>query len=314
MGNKLRNIPCPGTAVEVTDKTFQARHLLVPGPEANELIRGVFGRARELYPVDVICVTFMSNHMHLLLRVPDADTLAKFMGYLKGNLARELGRLHGWRGKFWARRYHAAILSDEEAAQVARFKYILSQGAKEGIVACPRHWPGVHSIDALLGDGLLRGTWYDRTRQYNAARRGKAFDAEAFAEKVVCPLSRLPCWEHLSDEEHRARIEDLLEQIREEAAAMRKAEGIVLRSRRKVVRSLLAVDPFSAPKRSKRSPAPSFHAATRSARRKLQEAYRAFVSAYRAAAEEYKRGNHRAAFPEGCFPPARSFIPLRPAP
>ena len=48
------------------------------------------------------------------------------MEYLDGNLAKEAGRLHGWREKFWGRPYAHVVVSDEPEAQEQRLRYLLS--------------------------------------------------------------------------------------------------------------------------------------------------------------------------------------------
>ncbi len=95
------------------------------------------------------------------------------MGFVNGNLAKEAGRLHGWRERFWGRRYTAIVVSHEEAAQVTRLRYILEQGTKEGLVRSPLDWPGTHSTQALLDGRPIRGIWFDRTREYEARRCGQ---------------------------------------------------------------------------------------------------------------------------------------------
>jgi hypothetical protein len=59
--------------------------------------------------------------------------------------------------------------------------------------------------------------------------------------------------------------------------------------------------------RSKRSPAPAVHAATKVVRRMLIGRYRAFVAAFRRAAECLRTGDYDVEFPQGCFPPPRPF-------
>ncbi|MGZ7244461.1 transposase, partial [Streptococcus pyogenes] len=76
----------------------------------------ILARAQRMYPVGICAFSFVSNHYHLLLRVDDAQQLSKFMAYVNGNLAREAGRLHRWKDKFWARRYQGIVVSQEEAA------------------------------------------------------------------------------------------------------------------------------------------------------------------------------------------------------
>jgi hypothetical protein len=69
-----------------------------------------------------------------LLSVDDAEQLARFMQYVDGNIAREVGDLVKWKGPFWARRYKAIVVSNEEAAQVERLRYLLAHGVKENLV------------------------------------------------------------------------------------------------------------------------------------------------------------------------------------
>ena len=53
---------------------------------------------------------------------------------------------------------------------------------------------------------------------------------------------------------------------------------------------------------------PLIHAATRRVRKAFRDAYRAFVAAYREAAERLKAGKLPVAFPVGSFPPALPFV------
>jgi transposase IS200 family protein len=161
MGRTLRFVPEGGALVEVTTRTIQSRLLLRPSPATNEVVLGVLGRAQRLYPVRLCAFVFAGNHYHLLLRVDTAKQLRDFMTYFNSNLARELARLVRWRDKVWSRRYTAIVVSEEEAAQRERLKYVLAHGAKEGLVERPRDWPGVHSVRALLEDEPLDGYWFD---------------------------------------------------------------------------------------------------------------------------------------------------------
>ena len=72
-------------------------------------------KAVQRFDVKLFGMCFMSNHYHLLLSSKDAASLAQFMQYLNSNIARELGRLHNWREKFWSRRYRATAVLDDDA-------------------------------------------------------------------------------------------------------------------------------------------------------------------------------------------------------
>ncbi len=265
---------------------------------------GVLGRAQRLYPVEICAVVFLSNHYHLLLRVPDAKRLADFMGYVNSNLAREVGRLTDWRDKIWSRRYQSIPVSHEDAAQAGRFRYLLANGAKEGLVQRPQDWPGVHGIHALLDGEPLRGYWFDRTKEYAARSRREAYSKYQYATEETVVLSPLPCWSHLPPERVREHVADLIAEIEAEAEAVRRETGREPLG----VEAILRQKPHDRPHRPKKSPAPGWHAATRAARRALQEAYRSFLAAFREAAEKLKAGDRLAQFPMGSFPPGLPFV------
>ena len=66
--------------------------------------------------------------------------------------------------------------------------------------------------------------------------------------------------------------------------------------------------PHTRPNRTKKSPAPLFHTASRRAYLELREAYSRFVAAFRDAAEKLRAGDRLVSFPEGSFPPALPFV------
>lgn len=299
---KLRQVPEGGALVEVTCRTIQCRLLLLPVPELCTIIVGILARAQRLCPVDICGLVFLSNHFHLLLRVPDAERLSGFMNYVNSNLAREAGRLHRWRAKFWSRRYQAIVVSEEEGAQIGRLKYLLSHGCKEGLVARPEDWPGVHGIHALLTGEPLLGRWFDRTKEYTARSRSERVHPRQFVIPETLTLAPLPCWRHLPLEEIRARVEGLLREIEAEAAVARKGKPPF------GARAILKQHPHSVPVEPKRSPAPSFHAASRVVRDELQRAYARFVAAFREASARLRAGDRTAEFPLGAFPPAMPFV------
>lgn len=60
--------------------------------------------------------------------------------------------------------------------------------------------------------------------------------------------------------------------------------------------------------KSKKSPAPRFHAATKAMLKLLWETYALFVAAFREAAELLRSGDRTARFPVGSFPPGLPFV------
>jgi REP element-mobilizing transposase RayT len=288
----------------VTVRTVQARFLLRPSVALNEIILGVLGRAQRLHEVEIVAFCFLSGHYHLLVRVNDAKQLSDFMCYFNSNLAREVCRLADWGDKVWARRYRAIEVSDEPEAQRERLKYILSHGVKEFLVEKVLDWPGVHAARALLEGKPLEGLWFDRTQEYSARRRGEEHKRDRFATPETVTLSPLPCWEHLSPEDQKKKIAELIREIEEEAAAQREVAGKTVLGRAAVLKQ----HPHERPNRPKKSYAPLVHAASRKVRLALYEGYRSFVAAYREAAEKLRTGDRAAIFPAGSFPPALPFV------
>ena len=305
MGRKLRYIPDGGALVEVTCRTLHGRLLLRPSPELDDITAGILGRAQRLYPVDIVAFVPLSNHYHMIVRVKDAKRLAEFAGYFNSNLAREVGRLTGWTGKVWGRRYQAIPISDEEEAQVARLKYVLSHGVKENLVARLREWPGLHCVRQIVDGEPLTGTWFDRTQEHAARRRrGEDPDPLQYTSSETVTFSPLPCWKHLPPEVYRERVGKMGLEIEEEAAAARKRTGAHPLGAAKI----LAQHPWTRPDRVKRSPAPLLHAASKAMREVFYEGFAWFVAVYRTAAEKLKRGDPNPGFPRGCFPPALPFV------
>jgi hypothetical protein len=305
MARKLRYLPEGGALVEVTNRTLHGRLLLRPSLELNDIVAGILGRAQRLYPVDLMAFVPLSNHYHLIVWAETAQRLASFVGYFNSNLAREVGRLTGWTGKIWERRYQAIVISDEEEAQVERLRYVLAHGVKENLVARLRDWPGLHCVRQLVDGEPLAGTWRDRTQEYAARRRrGERPDPLQYTTTETATFSPLPCWKDLSPGQYRDRLAKMADEIEEDAAAARRRRRIEPFG----AAAILAQDPASRPERIKRSPAPLLHAASKAMRQAFYEGFHLFVAAYRTAAEKLRRGDPQPGFPLGCFPPALPFV------
>ena len=291
--------------MEVTSRTLQGRFLLKPSPEANRRILGVLGRGLRRHPrIKLHAYVFLSNHYHLLASTPDAQELGAFVGYLNSNLARELGRLYRWRERFWGRRYRAILVSEEEPAQLDRLDYQLGQACKEGLVASPRHWPGVTWVRAVLSDRPDVGIWRRRVDESEALRQGRTPAPGEFLDEETVRLSQLPCWRHLDGREYRARVGKRVAQIEKTTRELHRQRG----SRPLGRRAVLCQRPHHHAESLHKTPAPRFHCASRVAREVLWAAYRLFVEAYRRAVLALKRGKRDASFPAGSFLPP---LPLR---
>jgi len=69
MPRSIRFIPEGGALVEVTNRTVQARFLLVPSRELNEIVLGALGRAQRLYKVRICGFVALSHLFPSVVRV-----------------------------------------------------------------------------------------------------------------------------------------------------------------------------------------------------------------------------------------------------
>jgi hypothetical protein len=246
----------------------------------------------------------LSNHAHFLLSPSSAGQLARFMQFVNANVAKEAGRLHDWRGRLWSRRYRAIVVADDTAA-LARLRYILAHSAKEGLLGSPAAWPGPNCIAALTTGALLRGTWFDRSKEFLARQRGETVFPTQFATTFDVRLTPLPCLQHLSADQRQAEVRRIVDEIKAKAAADNKEKGRTPMT----VKQILAQDPHSKPGSTDRSPAPFVHATHDSTEQEFRIAYRAFVDAFRAGVLRLRERAReiRDLFPLGAFPPQLPF-------
>jgi len=304
MSRPLRFIPKDGI-VEVTTRTLQGRLLLKPSPKLNDLILGVVGRAQERYGMVIHAFVFMSNHCHFLVRPCDAQQLSKFMQFVNSNVAREAARLHDWPEKFWSRRYRAIPVLDDETS-FARIRYILSHGAKEGLVASSTAWPGASCVEALTRGKLLRGTWINRSEEFNARARGEKVRPSDHQTIHDIQLTPLPVLAGRTPDQCQAEFRRLMQEIRTEAVAVNKELGRTPIGAAKV----LDQDPHHRPDSLDRSPAPFVHCKDRYQAIEFRFAYLAFVVGHCSATAHLHINAHQLThvFPEGAFPPALPFV------
>jgi len=261
-----------GSPVESCTRTIHGLPFLTPSHDSNELLGGCLGKAAEYYDVDIYGFGFASTHFHILYGADHRLQMSRFQGHLNSNIAREIGRLHGWREKFFGRRYRGMGVSDQPADQRERLKYMLGQGVKAGLVARALDWPGLNAARALLNDEPIVGVWFNRTKEYYARRKGIDFGKYDYATHYEIHLKPLPAFQDDSPEEYRAMIAEILGEIEEEAAANRGGRLVL------GVDMILAQDPCQPlPGKPKKSPVPVLFFSKRpELRKKMENDYKDF--------------------------------------
>ena len=294
MGWPLRRFE-PQLICLVTARCFQGRPLLRPSDETNDVLGGVLSRAVRRTGVELFAFSFASNHFHLLVRAPK-ENLPEFMQYFLTNVSRKVGKLVGWRGAFWERRYSAEPVLDE-AALLERLQYVLSHGVKEGLVRTIEEWPGLNSLPEMKGARSRSFSWFNWTQRW-LVRDGHGVAAHfdrRFAEAETLTLTPLPLERFAQKSKWRRFLSRALDAIE----ARRRLDHPRVLGRAGV----LAQDPHHRPDRPKRSRRPWCHTVSTPLRREFMEAYRAFRVAFAAASERWRNGDLSVLFPEYAFKP-----------
>ena len=287
----------PQTIFFITSRTIQSRFLLAPSDKTNELIGGILARAVRQCQVELFAYVFTSNHFHAMVRAPSPVAMSQFMQRLQSNIAVKVGRLVGWRGRFFARRYSAEPIVDE-GAQVERLNYILSHGVKEGLVSRCQQWPGLSCAQALLQGGRASvHRWRNWTKRWKMEVDENVdvgrFSEECPSERETLELAPLPCWAALAAQERSRLVAQLVAGI-DAAAPNATAQD---------TRHISEQDPHGSPVKTKHTPRPKAHASTKRLWLEAVARYREFVAAFRQASRKWLSGVFEIEFPPHSFRP-----------
>lgn len=286
--------------VEITARTVGARFLLLPTPALTERILGSLGRALSRLPVDLHAFAFLSNHWHALLTTPDALTVSQLLQHMHSTVAVAVNDLHGWDGKVFGRASQIVVAADSEER---RLRYVLAQGAKEGLVASPLEWPGAHCSRALCGLEELRGVWRDRSREARIRAGGGNGGGREPRENETStvypiPLVPIPSWATWSPEMRHQRARELVTEIIRDAA-----EKHPVPLGRELI---LSQDPVAQPTNSKRGRAGVIHTSDAETRAEFLYARKVFTWEHRGASDDLRAGRPTEV-PAMCFPPTTPF-------
>jgi len=309
--NPLRYYP-PGKVIEFTSRTMQERFFLTPSKKINQLILGILGRAQELFPsVQVYDFVFMSNHYHMLAYSESGKDLSAFIGYLNGRIAFHLGKLIGWRGKFWSRRTRSIPILDDKALH-QRFLYFRAHGVKEALVSSPKLWPGVSALPKLLKNKPLQGIWFNGQAYREAFAKKEKVKKHNFFEKKTVTLSKYPNWEHWSWKQIGEHTRRVLKTIEAEYKYKNTASNSDKKREQRIflgAAKVCAQDPMSFPCISNHSPAPVCHASTKVVRESFRKTLRMVRDMYIQASYALRVfGEKTVEFPAYTFPPAGIFV------
>ena len=209
----------------VVSRCIQGFAFLKPTREIRAITKGVLAYSLEQYQnsIKLHHYVVLSSHFHILLSAKSSPDLAAFMCYFKGNLARELARVHDWHGTLWQKRYSSEEIIDEVGlAEI--FKYITQNSVKEGLVDHPKDWTGLHGYRQLVMGKKVSGPWVDRTAYYQSIQRREGKLIDEFTSEYQIKLTQPPMWAHLSKSEYKKLCSKLSTEAIRDALIKRKSK------------------------------------------------------------------------------------------
>ena len=306
----------PDRLYEATLKTFQARYFFVPSRLLNQLLIGVLAYVQGQLGLRICYVVALSNHIHLVFRGSTREVVSGFFCLANSQISKEVQKLCGWTGGIFRKRFKVTEITDDPAAQIARLKYLMAQGTKEGLAPHPTLWPGVQSASAWLdGSMKLFGIWIPRSELYELERGGRrkpkvmrrrlqAAAQKRCQQRVCLELSPLPCCDGWSAEQLVELANQLCQEILFEHADQRAQIRKGWRKR--------LMDPARLcfrPPSTKKGDRPRVHAASEGDWIEWVKDWEEWSIRYEKASRRLRRGVATALgeFPEGAFLPTGLF-------
>lgn len=231
----------------VSNRCIDELFLLKPSPRVNALILACLARSVAKYGIELIGYVFMGNHFHLILRAPHGN-LGSFMRDFQSWLAIKLKRIRKRiSGSVFPKRYKQVdILDDAKAFE--KLIYTLVNPCAADLVARPGEYPGLSSLPYNLAGGKIVGRWIDEEKYNRNRKRNPKYleeKAATYHEIELTPLSQMVGW----TQERRALT--IL------GALDARCEGLdIERGNKRLVgvKGIEKLDPYTRPKRPKKSP------------------------------------------------------------
>lgn len=287
----------------ITTRTENSRLWFLHNQALEDEILGALARYQSIHGVILYSFVLQGNHDHIASSFPCANR-APFMRDLNAQIARLAKRFipEVGRGKFWERRYANQELPRPEDIE-EYFFYCALQAVQSGLAEHPRDYGGYNSFEDAVNGVEREYIATDWTRYMNAKRWNPDVDITRYQTKYKLTYSRLPGYEHLSQDEYRVLMYQKLEERRRKIVEERRRAGKGFAK----PDALKKIKPGATPHRSKRSTRYSHRPIvlclcpkTRSER---LENYFTTLGAYRYASSRYVRGDVSVPFPSGTYRP-----------
>lgn len=286
-----------------TSRTQQSRLWFVNNRGLEERILGYGAKYQQKYQVTLYAFVFSGDHVHTASHFPGSNR-ACFFRDLNARTAEAVRALvPEYRGgSLFGRRYSAELMLSAEDIE-DRFFYCALQPVKVGLAAHIRDYPGYNSFHDAINARVKKYKVIDWTGYRIARRLGLKPKVKDYTTQYELTFSRLPGYEHLSQEEYKELMLEKLEQRRLKLVQEWEEKGHVFPTKE----ALRRVRPGSYPRHTKTSQRhdyrPLFLSKFREIRAWCKEYFFSVATAYKQASERYRAGELNVTFPPYTYPP-----------
>jgi len=278
----------PGSFYLVTRRCTQRRLLLLPCEVVNQVFAFCLAWAALLTGIEIYGFCVLGNHYHAVVRDPSAR-LPEFMQHLHKYVAKCMNIWLKRKENFWSSEEPSAVRLEDEDAVFDELVYTLANPVSSRLLQRSTMWPGLRTEPAAWLEGeheILRPDVYFRTNG----------TVEKTMKLKIC---RPPIYTQLSDQELAIKLQDAIEEREAELRMEAKKRKWRFLGLKKLKLQRPSDRPKSKERKSNRRP--RIACRCRQARKAALKRYKAFLSAYRDAYEQWREGARDVVFPPGTY-------------
>jgi hypothetical protein len=267
----------PGDTYLITRRVARRQLLLTPSPVSKSIMGHCFGKAAELYGIDMHALQVLGNHYHAVLTDP-LGLLPEFMAWVDRESAKAHNAHYDRAENFWSSEHYSAVRLHDAETVWDKLGYTFVNVVSAGLVRDFIDWPGVRSTpkDWLRGPTIVKrpGVYF--------SDRGKRW------AKVELRFTVPPHFRDRPVEEVVADMNAEIDRRQRDIRAERRRKGRAFLGADRVLKT----NPFTFPKTRhvKGKLNPTFAAGTAEGQRRAREERAHFLTAYREARFKWRHG------------------------
>ncbi|MDR0557652.1 MAG: transposase [Treponema sp.] len=138
-----------GAVYHVASKINRGAMELRP-PQFKIMFLSFIKRAKRKYPFQLLNFCVMDNHIHLIIKPGESQSLSKIMQWIKGNFAKRWNKAHHTEGHLWGDRFFSKIIENADQFLKA-FRYVDENPVAAKMVARAEEWEHGGLYHDMLG-------------------------------------------------------------------------------------------------------------------------------------------------------------------